>query len=254
MQNLVDGWPMILAYPKTFLAILISISLVTWFSIRWFYSRVLESKNAQIELQDRQLSDYREKLKGATPEEVKAKIESLQERVHNTIVVDASGHVPSPSSPDTRTPILKNISEIQLVPSGEEMSLVVTPCRGGTTVSIFVEVSHWTPSLIPSDWSKAERFYLGEMKLRAANVRFSLNVMGRGPEGVVGWLWKILTSDGKSSGTLPWFVRGRQRAVFVFIDEAGTEEKFPILLMLPVGLLHEHPIVIAPSDLPQIDS
>jgi hypothetical protein len=251
MQNLVDGWPMISAYPKTFLASLISVSLATWFAIRWFYSRVLESKNAQIELQDRQLDDYREKLKGATPEEAKAKIESLQERVHNTV---AGGHGASPPSPDALRPILKNISEIQLVPSGEGMSLVVTPCRGATTVSIFVDVSHWTPSVIPSDWSRPERFYLGEMKLRAANVRFSLDVMGREPEVVVGWLWKILTSEGKPSGTCPWLVHGRQRAVFVFIDEAGTEEKFPILLILPIGLLQEHPIVIAPSDLPQVDS
>jgi hypothetical protein len=143
-----------------------------------------------------------------------------------------------------------NISAIQLVPSDQVMSLVVTPRRGGTIVSIFVDVSHWTPSLIPSDWSKTERYYLGEMKLRAANVRFSLSVMERGPQGVVGWLWKILKSGGSPSGTRPWFVHGRQRATFVFIDAAGVEEDFPLLLLRPDATSSAHPIVIAPDELP----
>jgi hypothetical protein len=101
MQNLVDGWPMILAYPKTFLAITIAIFVVTWFLISWFYSRVLASKNAQIELQDRQLSDYREKLKVATPDEAKAKIQALQERVHDTSVeLHPAPRVSAPLKPD----------------------------------------------------------------------------------------------------------------------------------------------------------
>jgi hypothetical protein len=163
---------------------------------------------------------------------------------------DTGGHVPSTPPPDARAPVFKSISKIQMVPSGEEMALVVTPCRGGTTVSIFVDVSHWTPSLMPSDWSKTERFYLGEMKLRAANVRFSLSVMGRPTEAIVGWLWKILKSDGTPSGTQPWFIQGRQRVVFVFIDAAGMQDDFPLLLLQPDPSTKAHPIVIAPDDLP----
>ena len=42
-------------------------------------------QDRQIELQDRQLADYRDKLKGATPEEAKAKIDALEDKVRNTI-------------------------------------------------------------------------------------------------------------------------------------------------------------------------
>lgn len=78
IQDLADGWPMIAAHPKTFMAILIAIIVVVWVVISWSYSSVLASKNSQIELQDRQLSDFREKLKGATPEQAKDKIDSLE--------------------------------------------------------------------------------------------------------------------------------------------------------------------------------
>lgn len=144
------------------------------------------------------------------------------------------------------------ISEARLVPSGEKMSLVVTPSRGGVVVSIFVEISQWRPSLIPTNWSEIQRFYLGEMQLRAANVKFSIDVMERPPDTGIGWLWNILKSNGQPSGTLPWLVQGRQRVVFVFIDPNGNEEKFPLLLVQPAT--NTHPLVIAPSDLPIIVS
>jgi hypothetical protein len=45
------------------------------------YSSVLASKNSQMELQDRQLADYREKLHGATPDEAKARIDALERQL-----------------------------------------------------------------------------------------------------------------------------------------------------------------------------
>ena len=72
---------MIKANPATFIAILVAIALVVWFIFRFSYSRVLASKNAQIELQDRQLADYRDKLHVASPQEAKARIDTLEERL-----------------------------------------------------------------------------------------------------------------------------------------------------------------------------
>jgi hypothetical protein len=114
---------------------------------------------------------------------------------------------------------------------------------------MFVDLSHWAPSLIPSDWSKPERLYLGDMQLRAANVKFSIAAMEKESSTGVGWLWKILKSDGQPSGSKPWLVHGRLRVTFIFIDPAGHEEKFPILLVQPARDA-QHPIVFAPSDLP----
>jgi len=72
---------MIKANPATFIAILVAIVLVVWFIFRFSYGRVLASKNAQIELQDRQLADYRDKLHVASPQEAKARIDTLEERL-----------------------------------------------------------------------------------------------------------------------------------------------------------------------------
>jgi hypothetical protein len=147
---------------------------------------------------------------------------------------------------DNRSPV-KNISEIQLIPSGEEMALVVTPCRGRTTVQMFVDLSSWFPS---HGWSQTARYYLGEMPLRSANVKFSLSVLGRAPDGVVSWFWKTLNSDGIPSESHPWFIKGRQRATFVFIDTTGTQDEFPLLLLQPDPSSKAHPVVITPDDLP----
>jgi hypothetical protein len=49
--------------------------------LRFWYGGRLSSKDAQIELQDRQLADYRDKLQGASPEEAKARIDALEKRL-----------------------------------------------------------------------------------------------------------------------------------------------------------------------------
>jgi hypothetical protein len=85
MQDLFAGWPMIRANLPTFFVILALIIGVVWVVVNWSYSGVLASKNGQIELQDRQLADYRDKLKGATPEEAKAKIDMLEKTVRLAI-------------------------------------------------------------------------------------------------------------------------------------------------------------------------
>jgi hypothetical protein len=69
---------MIRANLATFAVILVLMIGAIWIVVNWSYSAVLASKNAQIELQDRQLADFREKLKGATPEQAKDKIDSLE--------------------------------------------------------------------------------------------------------------------------------------------------------------------------------
>jgi hypothetical protein len=85
MQDLTAGWPMIRANLPTFFVILVLMVGAVWVAFSWAYGGVLASKNGQIELQDRQLADYRDKLKGATPEEAKAKIDALEDKVRNTI-------------------------------------------------------------------------------------------------------------------------------------------------------------------------
>jgi hypothetical protein len=144
-----------------------------------------------------------------------------------------------------------NISSVRLVPSSRELALVVTPACGGFSVGMFADISHWSPAVIPRDWSKVERLYLGDMPLRAANVKFSHSVMEYGVEGLDGWLWKFLDSQGVPSGTRPCFVHGRMRATFVFIDPNGAEERFPFLLVRDAQSGDAPPIVVASSDLPE---
>jgi len=52
-----------------------------WVGLSWAKNSIIDQLNGQIQLQDRQLADYKEKLNGATPSEAKARIDSLEARL-----------------------------------------------------------------------------------------------------------------------------------------------------------------------------
>jgi hypothetical protein len=81
LVKLLEQWAVVTAAPIPFAIAVVVTGGLIWFAVGWSYSSVLSGKTAQIELQDRQLADYRDKLKGATPEEAKAKIEALENTV-----------------------------------------------------------------------------------------------------------------------------------------------------------------------------
>jgi hypothetical protein len=83
--KLLEQWAVVKAAPIPFAVVIVIVGAVLWLAIGWSYNAVLNSKNAQIELQDRQLADYREKLGGASPSEAKAELDALKEKVRNTI-------------------------------------------------------------------------------------------------------------------------------------------------------------------------
>jgi len=76
---------MIWANPKTFALVTAVIIAIVWLIVNYSYSTILSNKNSQIELQDRQLGDYKQKLDGATPEQAKAKIEALENTIRLTV-------------------------------------------------------------------------------------------------------------------------------------------------------------------------
>jgi hypothetical protein len=80
-----EQWAVVKAAPIPFIAAVVIVGAVLWLLIGWSYTAVLNSKNAQIELQDRQLADYKEKLGGASPSEAKAELDALKEKVRHTI-------------------------------------------------------------------------------------------------------------------------------------------------------------------------
>jgi hypothetical protein len=116
-QNLIDGWPMIRANLPTFFVILALIIGGVWIVFQWSYGSLLTSKNGQLELQDRQLSDYREKLQGATPDQAKARIDDLEARVRR---VEQTG--PRSLTTEQRQIIIQTTR----VPSGAQYALIVT--------------------------------------------------------------------------------------------------------------------------------
>jgi hypothetical protein len=83
--KLLEQWDTVKAAPIPFTIAIIIAAAIIWVAVEWSYRGILGSKNAQIELQDRQLADYRDKLKGASPEEAKAKIDALESTIRTTI-------------------------------------------------------------------------------------------------------------------------------------------------------------------------
>jgi hypothetical protein len=72
---------MIWANPKTFFLLTALIVAAAWLLMNFSYSTILANKNSQIELQDRQIAEYKSKLGGATPDQAKARIDDLEKRL-----------------------------------------------------------------------------------------------------------------------------------------------------------------------------
>jgi hypothetical protein len=67
--------------PIPFATVVLAAAVIIWVAVSWSYSSILASKNSQIELQDRQLADYRDKLKVGSPDEAARKIAALERQL-----------------------------------------------------------------------------------------------------------------------------------------------------------------------------
>src|SRR5581483_9735094 len=81
LTKLAEQAAVIRAAPYPFILAVAIVAGMIWFVVNWAYSAVLASKNAQIELADRQIADNKQKVGGATPEEAAKRIAELERRV-----------------------------------------------------------------------------------------------------------------------------------------------------------------------------
>lgn len=81
-QYFVGEWHVIAQAPATFGMVILLMAVMMWMAFTWIYKQRLEHKDLQIQLQDRQLNDYKDKLQVASPDEAKVLIEELRERLN----------------------------------------------------------------------------------------------------------------------------------------------------------------------------
>lgn len=81
ISQFAEQWAIIKAAPYPFVVALAVAIGVVWFILNYIYGAVVSSKNAQLELTDRQLTDYKQKLSVTSSDEAKAKLEALERRI-----------------------------------------------------------------------------------------------------------------------------------------------------------------------------
>jgi hypothetical protein len=69
--------------------------VIMWAALHWSYRAVLSDKDFQLATLERRLSEYRDSLSGATSEEVKRRIETLETELKTIASPGLSGHVRS---------------------------------------------------------------------------------------------------------------------------------------------------------------
>jgi hypothetical protein len=74
-------WVVIAHAPVTFFASLLVIAFALWKIIQWQYGAQLTNAQSALTLRDAQLQDYKDKLSGATPDEAKARMDALENRI-----------------------------------------------------------------------------------------------------------------------------------------------------------------------------
>ena len=78
---IIGEFKVIAGAPASFVLAVLAVGALMWAGISWAKNAIIDQLNGQIQLQDRQLADYKEKLNGATPSEAKARIDSLESRL-----------------------------------------------------------------------------------------------------------------------------------------------------------------------------
>jgi hypothetical protein len=79
--HIIGQWRMIMNAPVPYVMTTIVVALAIWAAHVWAYGRRLEKKDDTIALLDREITDYKRKLDGASPDQAKEKIESLERKV-----------------------------------------------------------------------------------------------------------------------------------------------------------------------------
>lgn len=108
LQRILDQWTIVRNAPVPFITVAVAIGIGLWFVLDTIYSTRIANRDAEIALLTRQRDDYRDKLGGATPDQAKAKIESLQRTVHTVI-----GSRWDPLSRDEIDRLASNLSGIE---------------------------------------------------------------------------------------------------------------------------------------------
>jgi hypothetical protein len=83
IASFADAWRMIRGAPGPFVTGAVIFTLGIWGIFSWGYGRRIEIKDDTIKYQDAELTDYRSKLKGATPEEAAQQIERLRSELND---------------------------------------------------------------------------------------------------------------------------------------------------------------------------
>ncbi|HMT40535.1 MAG TPA: hypothetical protein PKC48_03330 [Sphingorhabdus sp.] len=78
-----DQFVMVADAPVPFIASLLFAGWLIWLAVKHTFATRLENARSTIDLQDRQLQDYKDKLDGASPEQAKARLDALEQRIED---------------------------------------------------------------------------------------------------------------------------------------------------------------------------
>ena len=79
---LVKEWPTLQGATVSVVTIAIAATVFGWVSGRFMYGQRIEGLKEALGNADRKIAEYKDKLNGATPEEVKARIDTLEAQLH----------------------------------------------------------------------------------------------------------------------------------------------------------------------------
>lgn len=92
IKHMTGEWKEILAgAPVSFCIAVVVAGGLIWGVVNWRYSSIIENYESRLKLKDEQLSDYKEKLNGATPAEAKARLDTLEQQVKSLLPRRLSG-------------------------------------------------------------------------------------------------------------------------------------------------------------------
>ena len=79
--HFINELDVLIGAPVTFVLAFFVVASLVWFALRWRYDGIVTALEARIAIRDDQISQYKSKLEGATPEQARALIDALEARL-----------------------------------------------------------------------------------------------------------------------------------------------------------------------------
>jgi hypothetical protein len=219
IKYILGEWEAILHAPLSFIIALVACCAIIWWVMTWGYGR-------EMSLLRQQTADYKNRLSGASPDQAKARIDDLENRLA-TLRDEVEQRQVTPELINQDNLLDREHSCLFLGPPKYELwKAKIRFVRGGDKLRSRLDYSSFSGGIGPGFWSGQTQLFLREQSTFARGQDITIELVGLDdsrPKRF--WRWKV-EHDGQ-----PLVSRNMHRCRLAFIVEDRVVDDFSFIVL-----------------------